>query len=77
MSSKSARRKTKKKAPGSISKSLCRLNDIESQIRQIAQMIPQIQDTGKRRALVADIAPVLENALEKFTMDLQKEEEKG
>jgi hypothetical protein len=42
----------------------------------ITQLIPQIKDKRKRSSLVAEIAPILEEALEKFMDDLSKEEKK-
>ena len=62
-------------AGSSVSINLCRLNEIENQIRTITQMVEQIKDKGKKEKLVAGIAPVLEQALEKFMNELQKEED--
>lgn len=55
---------------------LSRLNEIENQIRMITQLIPQIKDKCKRSSLVAEIAPILEEALEKFMDELSQEEQK-
>lgn len=49
---------------------LSRLNEIENQIRMITQLIPQIKDKRKRSSLVGEIAPILEEALEKFMAEL-------
>lgn len=52
---------------------LKRLAEIENQVRMITKLIPQIKNRCKRSALVTEIAPILEEALEKFMDELQKE----
>jgi hypothetical protein len=40
----------------------------------ITQLIPQIKDKCKRSSLVSEIAPILEEALEKFMDELTQDE---
>lgn len=54
---------------------LKRLSEIENQVRMITKLIPQIKNRCKRSNLVNEIAPILEEALEKFMDELQKEED--